>query len=128
MFGSMYYLMGEIIEILGILFVLIGVCVLAFFATKFIAKAYQLKGAGDNIKLRDRVMLSYDKSLVLVTVGDKTILISVAKDNIRLLCEVDENTLIEPPTSANVDFSTILKNANLSKLITKKQEGGADDK
>ncbi len=120
--------MGAVLEVLGILIVLIGVCVLAYFATKYIAKAYQLKGAGDNIKLRDRLMLSYDKSLVLVTVGDKTLLISIAKENIRLICEVDASTLKEQPAPESIDFSTILKNTTLSKFVNKNQEGSDDDK
>ncbi len=120
--------MGPILEILGILIVLAGVCVLAFYATKFIAKSYQYKGAGDNIKLRDRVMLSYDKSLLVVTVGDKTLLLSVTKDNVRLLCELDEEQLNEPPSVQTVDFATILKNTTLSRFTKNKEEGGDKDK
>ncbi len=120
--------MGPVLEIIFIIIVLAGVCVLAFYATKFIAKSYQYKGVGDNIKLRDRVMLSYDKSLLIVSVGDKTLLLSVTKDKIDLLCELNDTTLQQPPQATNMDFATILKNTALSKFMPKKEEGGDADK
>ncbi len=120
--------MEQILEIIFIIIVLAGVCVLAFYSTKFIAKSYQQKGLGDNIKLRDRVMLSYDKSLLIVSVGDKTLLLSVTKDKIELLSELNESTLQEPPQATNMDFATILKNTALSKFMVQKEEGGDVDK
>ncbi len=119
--------MEAILEILGIIVVLVGVCVLAFYATKLIAKSYRYKGAGDNIKLCDRVMLSYDKSLLVVTVADKALLLSVNKDSIRLICELDKDSLNAPMEPEGVDFSTVLKNTALSKYFGNKKERGDED-
>ncbi len=113
-------------EIITTILVLVGVCVLAFYATRLIAKSYNLHSSGNNIQLRDRVMLSVDKYLVVVSVADKTLLLSVTKDRIEMLSELDANMLSAPPSDANnTDFASIFaskfKNTALSKLGLKKE-------
>ncbi len=110
-------------EIIAMILVLAGVCVLAFYATKLIAGSYQHKSSGNNIVLRDRVMLSADKYLLVVSVADKTLFLSVTKDKVEVLSELDAEKLTEPPKPpTGLDFSSVFKNTALSKFGLKKED------
>ncbi len=113
------------LEIIAMILVLAGVCVLAFYATRLIAKSYQYQSSGNNIVLRDRVMLSADKYLLVVSVADKTLFLAVTKDRVEVLSELDAEQLSDPPEQIRgVDFSSILKNTALSKFAVKKEDKG----
>ncbi len=109
-------------EIITTILVLVGVCVLAYYATRMIAKSYNLRSSGNNIQLKDRVMLSADKYLLVVSVADKTMLLSVTKDRVEVLSELNAEMLSEPPSEVSgTDFASIFKNTALSKFGQKKE-------
>jgi len=101
--------------------VMVAVIVAAYVATKYLA------GKGSRVQTRhmrilDRMMLSRDKHIALIEVGDQTLLIGVTNQSITVLGNIDGETLKteqtasemtaqKSPASSLRDFIMRMKNA-----------------
>ncbi len=116
----------ELLQLLGMLVVLVGVLFLTYYTTRFIARSYTFKGSTGNIKLVDRTNLAPDKSLVIVKAAQKAFLISITKDRVELISELDSALVNEPETiGTGSDFTAILKKVVKEKTglsLPKKEE------
>ena len=74
------------------IFVMIAVIVAAYVATKYLAgKGRRVQSR--HIRVLDRMMLSRDKHIALIEVGDKNLLIGVTNQAINVLGDIDGETL-----------------------------------
>lgn len=72
--------------------VMIAVIVAAYVATKYLAgKGSRVQSR--HIRILDRMMLSRDKHIALIEVGDKNLLIGVTNQTITVLGDIDGETL-----------------------------------
>ena len=102
----------DIGTILFALFALIGVLVLAYFTTRWLSNSSVSKRAKGIIKIIDRQPIAQDKSLLIVRVGDKRILlVGVSSQNITKLAELDEDDTAVSDLPPEHDFATALKSA-----------------
>ena len=106
---------------MGILVLMLLIFVGAYYASKLMGKQYSMQAAtSSNIRVVDRLMLGRDRYLLIVEVGDKTLLLGVSPERIETLAELD-------PTLFS-DISPIREDADFLSLLMKRiKKSGSDD-
>ena len=98
---------------LSIIYALVIILILAYFAIKIASKTKRLSSANSNIKIIESVGIGYQSVIQLIKIGDKYILIGVSKDKITYLTEVDAQYLDfskEDSIANKIPFDKYLKN------------------
>jgi len=118
---------------------LIGVSIviaLAYFFTVWLAKKYAGLGSGKQMRVIESLALGTDRSLILVRVGEKVLLLGASGKNLEVLSEFEAREFPDAPENPETkrDFSKILleamKSRPLVEKLLKKRGGdaGGDDK
>ena len=81
--------MNYTLEIIKVLFALLGVLVLFYLVVKFLRERKSYFNGGGQIKVVDRCYLGSDKIIYLVKVIDKGWLVASTKDKLDFIEEVD---------------------------------------
>jgi len=106
---------SQMLDLVGLLFIFCLVVAGALFATRLIAsKASGYGYANNNIKIIETYRLSNTSAIQIIRVADKFLAIGISKDNISLLAELDEDSVIINNTNTQfkgIDFSDILVKA-----------------
>jgi len=105
--------MKEILSLIGSLIGVIGILVLTYFGTKWMASKVGATGVVSSkyMKIVDRIAVGQNKSIVIVNISGKYYLVSITENNIELLKELD-----------NLEIDTeeyIKKELNFNKILTK---------
>lgn len=112
--------MPEILSLLGMLLVVVGVLVLAYFCTRFIGR-HGMPGAfrgginGQELGILWQQSLGKDQHLVLLKLHGRCLLLGSAQGGIRVLAELSEEEakkwLEKPPAPAAQmpDFAQVLR-------------------
>ncbi len=83
-------------KLVGLILLCVIIIVACYYTTRFIGRksqGVQVSG-GKNIKAIETMRVTQNKYLQLVKCGDKYLLISVTKDNISLISEIDGDSII----------------------------------
>ena len=119
---------GGVLSFLGVIVVLVFILFLAYWCTKFIGKKYGAQYMhGRHIEVVERVMLEQDRTLYIIRLKDKMLLLRVTAHHIEKLEELDPllyANLPEQPIDAD-GFSSLLKDA-LSKSLGAKPKNKKD--
>lgn len=111
--------MPDYIEDLGsvifALLALIGVLILAYFTTRWLARRTGGGRGKGIIKIIDRQFVAQDKSFLVVRAGKKILLVGQTSHSITKLAELDEEDLIVDDPDQGTDFTSVLRMA-LKKL------------
>jgi flagellar biosynthetic protein FliO len=92
-------------------FVVIIMIFLAYWGTKWISLRYKHISNGKYIKVLERTIISQDKHLVLIQLGEKVYLLGVTGQNVETICTLDKDDLHEfKNTESTTDFNTIFRN------------------
>ncbi|MDD3429637.1 MAG: flagellar biosynthetic protein FliO [Oscillospiraceae bacterium] len=88
-----------------------------------VGKVTGAQGAGKHIKLLERVSVSKDQSLLLVSVDEKIMLLGAAQGSLTKLCDIDStDTILEQLNQPQQSFSDVLQ-----KMLRKKPVAPKDD-
>lgn len=99
-------------EIVKIVFYLIIISAVIYLLARFLKNFYLRPGGGENMALIEQLYLDSKKSLQLVRVKDKVLLISVSENEIKLLDQWPRSEFSDidnPPTADRADFKTKFK-------------------
>lgn len=82
----------------------------SYFVSKFYGRQQKGKSTGKNVKVIECIGIAPQKYLQIINIGDKYILIAVAKDNVTYLCEVDKDdlNLADDNQKQSVPFKNLL--------------------
>lgn len=129
--------MPEVLSALGMLIAFILILYLAYAATKWLGKRQMMQGgsaSGKNIRLVDRFVLGQEKSLCIVEVGGRLMLIGVSGQHIEKICDLDPEQIHFPENGTPASFSDIFQQALGDKFKRGKRKksqdshtGGADE-
>lgn len=92
---------GSVLSVLFALMMFILMLAAAYIATKVIGRKLTVQSGSKMIKVIDRVAVAPNKSLLIIKVTDKTMLVGMTEHNIQKLCDLD-NDVIED-LSINTD-------------------------
>lgn len=92
---------------LGLIAVLLAVLLLAYYATRYIGKKSGGLTRAAHMRVKERVVLAKDKSVVLLETKNKYYLIGVTGQNIGLIAELDREELkeLEPEEAEQKQFA-----------------------
>ena len=99
---------NEFVSLIGPLIGVLFVILLAYLGTRLIAQKYSKMNSGRYLKVIERVALGQDKALILLTVNQKVYLLGVTGKCINMVCEFEENELVEINNPSKQDFSALL--------------------
>ncbi|SDN19861.1 FliO/MopB family protein [Acetanaerobacterium elongatum] len=107
--------MDEFFSVAGAVLLIIGIVVLAFYSTKWLGKRVGTPLSGKYLAVVDRITLGQDKSIAIIKVNDKYLLVGIASSGITNLGELSSEDIVQLPTApGTISFSDALKE-NLKK-------------
>ena len=83
----------SIAEFIFLLVVFILILVACVFTTRFVARQQMQRGRNSNFKPIETYQVAQNRYLQLVQIGTRYFVISVTKDGISLLCELQQDEL-----------------------------------
>lgn len=101
---------GNVFQLIGLVLLLILILAAAFFTSRYIGKLSLGQLKNSNFKIIDTYRISPNKFLQIIKVANKFILISVSKDTVNFISELDEAEVLikEFHTKENLNFKQIL--------------------
>ena len=113
----------SLFELLGLILIFIIVLVVCYYTTRFVAgRQLEQKKIG-NFEIVETFSISQNKYLQLIRMGNKYVVISVAKDTVNMITELEEDEVCQIPKSTFVsgkNFKEVL--SGLSKKVTEKKD------
>lgn len=108
---------GNIMETLGLVLLLIIIIIGAYYTSKFIAGLKMGQMQKSNFELIDSYRIGPNKTLVIVKIGIKYAVLSVNKDSVTFLMDIEENQISvhQDKTDLKVDFKQILSKISKNK-------------
>ena len=110
---------GELITVIAIFIFVLAV---TYFTTRFIGTYEKGRLRGSNIEVIESQRVAVNKYIMIVRVADKVIAVSVSKNEMRMLTELDKDSVHEMTPgepAAAIPFKDVLQKAK-AKLIQKK--------
>lgn len=103
------------VEMLGqfffLIIIFIIILILAFYSTKFIANAKIKSTKNNNMRIVESMGIGFQHTIQLLKVGNKYLVISVSKDKVEFIAEIDEKSIDinEDVRVENKEFETYFK-------------------
>lgn len=97
--------MEGMLTAVGTLIVVVLILYLTFVVTKYVAgKGSLMKGVSSaNMRVIDKVNVGRDRTIAIMTVGEKAYLVGITQSNINLLAELDDDLTVENLTAEPQD-------------------------
>ena len=121
--------MNYSLEIMKMIFYLIIILLAIYILARFLKKFYLNPSGGENLELIEQIYLESKKSLKLVRVKDKILLLSVSEENIKKLKEWPESEFDYKRHSKlenKFDFNNMDFNNILNKFMNRKDSNESD--
>lgn len=116
---------NSFVQFITLLIVFVIVLFLTYYTTKFIGNYQKVSNRYTNFEVVETYRISNSKYIQIIKVSGKYILISVTKDNVTMLTELDEKTVMKPEyTTGQQSFSEIF---DKFKNLKKHNENSADE-
>lgn len=109
--------LGDLKSLFSILFSLImmvAVLFAAYYTTRWLGSKTAGGRGSSNIKILDRLLLSQDKTLVILDVAGQCMLLGITQQSIQKICDLDAGRL--QPSSGTEPFPTIFLEALKGKI------------
>lgn len=94
-----------LLSLLGV----IGLIFLTYYAARWLNKRTYISGTR-SIKILERANFSQDKSIVIVKVGGKNMLLGVTSEHIEKIADLDDEDIIAPEQISGNGNGTFLEN------------------
>ena len=85
----------SLFELLGLIVVFVIVLAVCYFTTKFVAGRQLVQKKMGNFEVVETFAIAQNKYLQLIRMGNKYVVIAVAKDSISVVTELDANEVCE---------------------------------
>ena len=109
----------SLFELLGLILIFVIVLVVCYYTTRFVAGRQLVQKKIGNFEVVETFAIAQNKCLQLIRMGNKYVVISIAKDSIAYITELDENEVCQIQKNATLsgkNFKEILSG------LTKKSE------
>ena len=117
---------NNVLQFFTVLIIFIGVLVITYLTTRYIARYQKTQNSGKNLELIDTCKIAPGKYIQIVRAGDKYLALGIGKDEVSMLCEISEEQLSlgNEAKNGNMDFATIFNKIKKSEPSSenKKQE------
>lgn len=96
---------NSIYELIGLIFVLVLILVAAYYTSKFVGKLTMGQLKNSNFKVIDTYRISPNKFIQIVKIANKFVVISVGKDTINFITELEESEVLIKDGYAKEDMN-----------------------
>ena len=113
----------SLFELRGLILIFVIVLVVCYFTTRFVAGKQMVQKKIGNFEVLETFPLAQNKYLQLIRMGNKYVVISVSKDSVEYITELDESEVCQIPKSTLMSgrsFKEVL--SGLSKNPEEKKE------
>ena len=113
----------SLFELLGLILIFVIVLVVCYYTTRFVAGRQLVQKKMGNFEVVETFALAQNKYLQLIRMGNKYIVISVAKDTVSFVTELNESEVCQIPKTSSASgksFREVL--AGLSKGVAENKE------
>lgn len=93
-------------QFITVIIIFVIVLMLTYFTTKYVGSYQKMQGVNKNFETIETFRVTNNKYLQLVRMGDKYIVIAIGKDEITKIAELDESSIVVPPTSNGAAMDT----------------------
>lgn len=94
-----------ILLILGFLAVLYA----AYYTTRIYGSKFKQGGQGKYLKIIDRIIMTNDKWICLIQVGQQYFLVAISNQNMELLASIDQKDLVPINNEETVSFNNLIE-------------------
>ena len=92
----------SLLELLGLILIFVIVLVVCYLTTKFVAGRQLVQKKIGNFDVVETFPIAQNKYLQLIRMGNKYVVISVTKDSVTYITELDENEVCQIQKSTSV--------------------------
>ncbi|WMJ88435.1 flagellar biosynthetic protein FliO [Anaerocolumna sp. MB42-C2] len=118
----------NLLQLLGVSILFIFILVITYYTTKFVGGAKLSITKNSNFKVLETYKIAQNKYLQLIQIGTRYFVISVSKDDIRFLTELNENEILkQDDIKLQKSSFTDLFNSSLKKLKDKNKNDQKND-
>ncbi len=110
----------SLFELLGLILIFVIVLVVCYYTTRFVAGRQLVQKKMGNFDVVETFPIAQNKYLQLIRMGNKYVVISVSKDTINYLTEIDEDQVCQIQNSTPMSGKSFKE--VLSGLVNKKEE------
>ncbi len=104
-------------QLIGILLIFLFVLVVTYVTTKWIARYQHSMMKDRNIQVVETFRVNNNKFIQIVQVGKKYLVISVCKDTMNILTELNEDELTWKPSSEEIQAGNV--NENFQEILNR---------
>ncbi len=108
----------SLFELLGLILIFVIVLVVCYYTTKFVAGRQLVQKKMGNFEVLETFAIAQNKYLQLIRMGNKYVVISVTKENVNYITELDETEVCEIQKSTQMSgksFKEILSTFSKTK-------------
>ncbi len=124
---------GEVFTVICALLGIIGLMFLSFWFAGWLRKKFNsggFRGGQNSIKIIESIGIAQDKQLMIITVGNKTMLLGVTTGSVSKICDLDESDIADEDVPEPSGFMQSLKKAfaekNRAEEIPEMYGGGSE--
>lgn len=110
----------SLFELLGLILIFVIVLVVCYYTTRFVAGRQLVQKKMGNFEVVETFPIAQNKYLQLIRMGNKYVVISVSKETINYLTEIDEDQVCQIQNSTPMSGKSFKE--VLSGLVNKKEE------
>lgn len=92
----------SLFELLGLILIFVIVLVVCYYTTRFVAGRQLVQKKMGNFEVVETFAIAQNKYLQLIRMGNKYVVISVAKDTIGFITELDESEICQIQNQSSV--------------------------
>jgi flagellar protein FliO/FliZ len=85
----------SLFELLGLILIFVIVLVVCYYTTRFVAGRQLVQKKVGNFEIVETFAIAQNKCLQLIRMGNKYVVISIAKDSITYITELEENEVCQ---------------------------------
>ena len=97
----------SLFELFGLILVFVIVLVVCYYTTKFVAGRQLVQKKMGNFELVETYAIAQNKYLQLIRMGNKYVVIAVAKDSISFVTELSESEVCEIPKTTSMSGKSL---------------------
>ena len=92
----------SLFELLGLILIFVIVLVVCYYTTKFVAGRQLVQKKMGNFEVVETFSIAQNKYLQLIRMGNKYVVISVAKDTVNFITELEETEICQVQKNTNM--------------------------
>ena len=118
----------NLLQLVGVSILFIFILVITYYTTKFVGGVKLSINKNSNFKVLETHKIAQNKYIQIIQIGTRYFVISIGKDDIRLLTELNENEVLkQDDLKAQKNNFTDIFNISLKKLKEKNKNDQEND-